>query len=768
MLHRKKTTGLVDARSRPTFSARTVLAMCLVVAATQPCGLLLSTTLADEAAATAVDAISFDRDVMAVLSKAGCNAGTCHGNLNGKGGFFLSLRGQDPAADWQELVASADGRRINRLDPARSLILLKATGEVSHGGGRRFLPGDPEWVVLEQWVREAAVGPAAGAAGVAELTVEPADAVVAGAPARVPLTVTAAFADGGTRDVTRMAVFEPSDPLVTVAADGVVAFDQPGLASVTVRYLRGQAVARVAVVPSQPADASAWDGPEPANLVDEEVFARLRQLGVNPAPAADDSVFLRRVFLDLIGVLPTAEEAKAFVADPAPDKRERMIDQLLARPEWADTWAAIWSDLLRVEEKTLDAKGVELFHAWMRQSFAEGKPLDAFVREIVAARGSTYDVPPSNFWRAHREPIIRGETVAQVFLGARIGCAKCHNHPFDRWLQDEYHDWAAVFTGIDYEIVKNERKDDLDKHEFVGEQIVQVKDFEERQNPRTGGPATPRLLGEETYPEGDRLEALAAWMTSPGNRRFARSQVNRIWFHCMGRGLVEPVDDLRSTNPASHPQLLERLTDHFITSGHDVRGLVRLICTSRTYGLASRHPEPGPLADDERLYARAIVQRRSAERILDAQAAVLGAAARFEGYEAGTRAGEVAGVERVRRKVAEGDRFLRLFGKPERLLACECERSNDPTLSQALTLVGGTGLHERLGDASNRITLLLAADRSPEEIVDELFWTALVRPPTADEKASAVASFATAASPREAAEDLAWALVNAKELLFRN
>ena len=714
------------------------------------------------------DPLSFDRDVMAVLSKAGCNAGTCHGNLNGKGGFFLSLRGQDPAADWQELVASADGRRINRLEPARSLILLKATGDVPHGGGRRFSPGDPEWVVLEQWVREAAVGPTAEVAGVAELNVEPADAVVAGAPARVPLAVTARFADGSTRDVTRMAVFEPSDPLVKVTADGVVAFDQPGLASVTVRYLRGQAVARVAVVPSQPADASAWDGPEPANLVDEEVFARLKQLGVNPAPAADDSVFLRRVFLDLIGVLPTAEEARAFVADSAPDKRERMVDQLLARPEWADTWAAVWSDLLRVEEKTLDAKGVELFHGWMRQSFAEGKPLDAFVREIVAARGSTYDVPQSNFWRAHREPIIRGETVAQVFLGARIGCAKCHNHPFDHWLQDEYHDWAAVFTGIDYEIVKNERKDDLDKHEFVGEQIVQVKDFEERKNPRTGSPATPRLLGEEAYPEGDRLEALAAWITSPSNRRFARSQVNRIWYHCMGRGLVEPVDDLRDTNPASHPALLERLTDQFIASGHDVRSLVHLICTSRTYGLASRHPQPGPLVDDQRLYARAIVRRRSAERILDAQVAVLGAGARFEGYAEGTRAGEVAGVERVRRKRADGDQFLQLFGKPERLLACECERSNDPTLSQALTLVGGPGLHSRLGEASNRITQLLAADRSPEEIVEELFWTALVRPPTVDEKASAVASFATAASPREAAEDLAWALVNAKELLFRN
>lgn len=711
--------------------------------------------------------ISFDRDVMAVLSKSGCNAGTCHGNLHGKGGFFLSLRGQDPDADWRELVASADGRRINRIEPRRSLILLKATAKVPHGGGRRFGESDPEYALLERWIEEAAAGPQDAAAVVSRLVVEPHDAVLIGSEAELPLVVTACFSDGTTADVTHMAVYEPADPLVSISPQGVVRFERPGMTTIAVRYLAGQAVARAAVVPPRE-EASAWTAPPPANLVDEEIFARLEQLGVSPAHPADDLVFLRRASLDLLGVLPTAEESKAFAADPAGDKRERLVERLLARPEWATTWAGIWSDLMRVEEKTLDARGVEVFHGWMRERFAAGTPLDAFVREVIAARGSSYDVPPANFWRAHREPVIRAETVAQVFLGARIGCAKCHNHPFDRWLQDEYHDWAAVFTGVDYEIVANDRKDDLDKHEFVGEQIVVVKDLEDRINPRTGEPATPRLLGEAGLPEGDRLEALAAWLTSPQNRRFATAQVNRIWFHVMGRGLVEPVDDLRDTNPASHPQLLERLTDQFIASAYDVRGLVRLICTSRTYGLASHHPAGGPLATDERLFATAIVRRRSAEQILDAQVAVLGAAAGFEGYEAGTRAGEVAGVERVRRKLADGDRFLRLFGRPERLLACECERSNEPTLSQALTLVGGSGLHARLIAADNRLAELLAADRSPAEIVEELFWAALVRPPTADEAAAAVAAFEAAGDPRDAAEDLAWALVNAKELLFRN
>jgi len=740
-------------------------------------------------------AVSFDRDVMAVLSKGGCNAGTCHGNLHGKGGFFLSLRGQDALADWRELVESTAGRRINLLEPEQSLVLLKATARVPHGGGRRFTPDDEEFAILRRWLRAAAPGPDPAAAAITRLEVAPADAVIEGDQAAVPLAVTAVFASGESADVTRLAVFEPADPLVAVSADGVVRLDEPRATTVAVRYLAAQAVARVALVPRQ--EAFQWTGPEPANLVDEEVFSRLEQLRINPAPPADDLVFLRRIHLDLLGRLPSVVEAQAFAADGATDKRTRLVDALLARPEWADAWAGIWGDLLRNEEKTLDARGVETFHGWMRRCFADDMPLDRFVREIVASRGSTYAVPPANFWRAHREPVVRAETVAQVFLGVRLQCANCHNHPFDRWLQDEYHDWTALFTGIDYEIVENNRKDKLDKHEFVGEQVVLVKEPQELKNPRHGRAAVPRLLdGLEPAP-GDRLETLAAWITAPENRRFARAQVNRIWYHVMGRGLVEPVDDLRDTNPASHPELLERLTDEFIASGYRVRSLVRTICTSRTYGLASGSipgasgsipgasgsipgasggipgasggvASPAGLAADESLFARAIVRRRTAERILDAQAQVLGAAAAFEGYPAGTRAGEVAGVERVRQRAADGDRFLRLFGRPDRLLACECERSNEPTLAQALDLVGGAGLQARLAAADNRLAALLAADRPPEAIVDELFWTALVRPPTPAERAAAVASFAVAADPRTAVEDLAWALLNAKELLFRN
>jgi len=748
---------------------RDVRAACLAVLLAWP-GLGAG---ADEAAISPASRdrpASFDREVMAVLSKAGCNAGTCHGNLHGKGGLFLSLRGQDALADWQELVESAAGRRINRLEPEHSLVLLKATARVPHGGGRRFTPGDAEYRILADWIRAAAPPPDPGRMEIARLEVEPADAVVEGRSAAVPLSVTARFASGESADVTRLAVFEPTDPRVAVATDGIVQLDGPQATTVVVRYLTAQAVARVALVPPQ--EQVQWMGPEPANLVDEEVFARLAQLRINPAPPADDLVFLRRIHLDLLGTLPTVAEARAFAADTTPDKRARLVDALLERPAWADAWAGIWGDLLRNEEKTLDARGVETFHGWLRQCFAEDMPLDRVVREIIAARGSTYAVPPANFWRAHREPVVRAETVAQVFLGVRLQCANCHNHPFDRWLQDEYHDWTALFTGIDYEIVENNRKDKLDKHEFVGEQIVQLGEPKDRNNPRTGRAAMPRLLDGGSLPEGDRLAALATWLTAPENRRFARTQVNRIWYHVMGRGLVEPVDDLRDTNPASHPELLERLTDEFIASGHHVRNLVRTICTSHTYAVASgagsTAADPGGLEADESLFARAIVRRRTAERILDAQARVLGVAVAFEGYPAGTRAGEVAGAERVRGQKADGDRFLRLFGRPERLLACECERSNEPTLAQALDLVGGAGFQARLTAADNRLAELLAADRAPEEIVDDLFWTALVRPPTPAERAAAVASFSAAADPRTAVEDLAWALLNAKELLFRN
>ncbi len=751
-----------------------LIGLCFFVVSPGDRGVAFGETRADAsgrpAASHEPDAgVTFERDVMSVLSKAGCNAGTCHGNLNGKGGFFLSLWGHDAEHDYRQLVRAADGRRVNRIDPEQSLALLKATARVAHEGGKRFDEGSPEYEILSRWIAEGLAGPDADAAVVTGLEVTPEDAVLWAPEDEVPLSVWATFSDGSRRDVTRLAVYEPSDPLVRVTDEGVVRFAQAGVVTVLVRYLDGQVPVRLAYRDAD--DSFRWRDRTADNLIDGYVFDRLRQLRLRPADRAADHVFLRRLSLDLLGVLPTADEARAFVSDPSPDKRERLVDTMLQRPEFAERWALHWSDLVRNEEKTLDAKGVERLHGWMRDRFADDVPIDQFVRELIASRGSTYENPPANYWRAHREPLVRAETTAQVFLGVRLQCAKCHNHPFDRWSQDEYYQWSSLFAGIDYEIVENERRDRLDKHEFVGEQIVKVEKEGGVKNARTGEPAPPRFLGSDEPIEGDRLEHLASWMTEGENRMFAKTQANRIWYHLMGRGLVEPIDDLRLTNPASHPELLERLADELVENDFSLKHLVRTIVLSEAYQMDSELDE-SQLGDreqyDERLYARAVVKRLSAEQILDAQSHVLGVPADFEGYASGTRAGQIAGVERVRRKLSDGDVFLRQFGKPERLLACECERSDEPTLGQALRLIGGESLHRRLLRPDNRIGKLLAESSTPEEAIDALFWTALTRSPTEAERESTLALIRETGDERAVLEDLTWALLNAKELIFRN
>ncbi len=756
-----RTADQPDASKRVRRLSRSIAWLCICLAfAGEP-------TFASDSAHSR--SVTFERDLMSVLSKASCNAGTCHGNVHGKGGFSLSLRGQDVEFDYRQLVKAAAGRRVNPMSPAESLAVMKATAQVAHEGGKRFGIGSPEYQILVGWIEQGSPRPDPAAPVVSHLEITPEDTVLWFPKKEIALSVTAVFSDGSRQDVTRMAVYEPSDPLVHVTAEGVVEFDYPGSVTVLVRYLNGQLPVRVAC--RTLAKRFVWSDPPAHNFVDNYVFDRLKQLKLNPAELSDDYVFLRRVSLDLLGVLPTADEARAFIADPSPLKRERLVDVLLSRPEFADMWALKWSDLVRNEEKTLDATGVERLHGWMRKNFAEDVSIDEFVRELIASRGSTYENPPANYWRAHREPFVRAETTAQVFLGVRLQCAKCHNHPFDHWSQDEYYQWSSVFAGIDYEIVANERRDRLDKHEFVGDQIIQVKDEGEVKNARTGESASPKFLGSDQPIEGDRLTQLATWMTRPENRLFVEAQANRVWYHLMGRGLVEPVDDLRLTNPASHPALLARLADELANNAFSLKHLVRTIVLSRTYQLSSELDSTQLGTDeqyDEQHFARAVVRRMTAEQILDAQSQVLGLSAGFEGYSAGTRAGEIAGVERVRRKLSDGDVFLKQFGKPERLLACECERSEAPTLGQALSLVGGQSLNQRLLDSENRIGRLLAASDDVRTTIETLFWTALTRPPTDLEIAAVSQLISETGDVRGALEDLTWALLNAKELIFRN
>jgi len=710
---------------------------------------------------------SFQIDVMSVLSKAGCNLGVCHGNKNGKGGFKLSLRGEDPAWDLHVLTREQQARRINLLAPDDSLILRKALLATPHEGGRRFRADDPEARVLRDWIAHGAHDDVGTVPQPVSLRVEPASRVLIEPESTVTLRAVATFPDGTTRDVTRFTVFEPAQPIVAISPEGEVRALRSGETTVVARFLTVQAPSRLAFIPNRPELTETI--PAPTNLVDREIFGRLRELRIEPAPLTTDAEFIRRLSLDLLGILPTAAEARAFVADPSPTKRDQWIDRWLERPEFAEFWAQKWGDLLRNEERTLDRKGVQNFHAWLRQGMETDKPLDQLARELLAARGSTYTQPAANYLRALRDPIERAETTAQLFLGVRLQCAKCHSHPFDRWTQDDYYRWAAVFARVDYRVLENRRTDSNDSHEFDGEQLVLHAGRGEVTDPRTGKPAAPRLLGgPDLPPEVDRLDAAAEWLGNPGNDRFMEAQVNRIWFHLLGRGLVDPIDDFRGTNPPSHPVLLRGLSQEFLAHGCRLKPLVRLICQSHTYQLSARTNASN--AGDETAFSRAHPQRLAAEVLLDALATATASPLSFAGYPSGYRAGELPGVRGVRerdRGHTPHDQFLKVFGKPPRLQSCECERSNEPTLSQTLQLVTGDVVSGLIETPDNRLGTWLKEGHSASSIVDELFWTCLQRSPTPEEQAGFTRHLEAASNRRGALEDLCWSLLNSREFQTR-
>jgi hypothetical protein len=711
--------------------------------------------------------VSFRRDVMQVLNRAGCNAGPCHGNANGKGGFKLSLRGEDPVADLKALALGEGGRRVDLFQPEQSLLLLKATATLAHEGGRRFPTNSWEYSTLHRWITSGATEDVVPAPVLQSLEVTPGTAVLVEPLNHVQIRAVAVFADGTRRDVTTEAVYEPTVPNLHVSPDGRLERQQSGESVVLVRYLSRQEPVRVAFVPARP--GYRWQGPRPAGFVDEHVFAKLRTLRLNPSPDAPDSVWVRRVYLDLLGLPPTAEEARAFVADRRRDKRARCVDALLERPEFADYWALKWADLLRVDERPLDRKGLTVFHRWIRDALARNQPMDQFARELVSAQGSTYAHPPANFHRSNRTPVDRALAVSEVFLGTRLNCAQCHNHPFDRWSQDDYHDWAAVFARVNTKVLRNDRRDENDSHEFKGEQVVYLARQGEVKNPRTGRPAVPRLLGTSAGPvptdqDPDELRAAARWLTA--QPQFSRVMVNRIWFHLLGRGLVDPVDDFRATNPASHPELLQALADDFVKHGHDLRQTIRRIVTSRTYGFDSQ-PDATNGADEAN-YSHTVVRRLGAEVLADCQAAALGARLKITGQPEGTRAVQLAGAApQQARKQTSLDRFLATFGKPPRLLTCECERSDSVTMSQAFQLVSGPLLQELLTLPDNRLGQLAKSDRPLAERITELYWSMVSRAPSPEELSVAEERFRRGAPPREVFEDLAWSLINAKEFVLR-
>lgn len=714
--------------------------------------------------------VSFTRDVMPVLSKAGCNGGGCHGNQNGKGGFKLSLWGENPTLDHKNILSSE--KRANPSNPEVSKLLRKPTLLEKHEGDKRFDLESEEYRILHDWLKLGAKNDIDSAPQLESIRIIPSSVLLSAPNKKINLQVKAKFSNGEEKDVSQWAVYESANLGAEVSAGGELEFSQPGETTVFVRYMGGRASMRAALIKAN--DNYKWKGPSSKNEIDHYVFSKLKLFNQNPSAVSDDLTFLRRVSLDVTGSLPSSDTARSFLSDKRKDKRSILIEELLKSEEYASFWALKWADLLRVEEKTLDSKGVEKIYGWLKAMIGSGKPLDQFTKDILCATGSTYNNPPANFYRALRAPVNRAEAVAQVFIGTRINCAKCHDHPFENVRQDDYYRFAAIFDAIDYEIIENKRKDGFDKHRFVGEQVIKLVSADKFQNkflkdPRTKKPPEPGFLDSSSGPIksfDNRLEEVADWITS--HPRFAKVQANRIWSNLVGQPLVDPIDDVRETNPASNPELLQFLSKELIESGFDQKHLIRLITNSITYQLSS---DPGLVLNvgTDLTFARAKVMRYPAEVIIDAAHKSMSIESEFSDSFKSKSAITMPGVDSVHlsKNPHENDKFLKIFGKPARLTNSDAERSNETTLAQVFELTAGKTLNTILSHQENKIGQLLKNGKDDLEIIDELYWSILTRPPV-DEEWSAFLSYLNMSSNRRSAlEDVAWSLLNAKEFLLR-
>ena len=703
--------------------------------------------------------VSFRLEVAPILTKAGCNMGACHGNLNGKGGFRLSLRGEDPGFDWLMITREAAARRIDLASPPRSLIVLKPAGAVPHEGGPRFGGSSSEARTLTRWIQEGARDDSITAPKVTRIAVEPGERIVAYPGRAQQLAVTAEFSDGSKRDITSAATYDVNDPTqAKVSHDGLVEVAGPVETAVSIRYATGRSVSRLAFLPNRP--GFVWPGLPETNPIDRQVFQKLKRLTIRPSERSIDSIFLRRAYLDAIGCLPTPHETRAFLDDANPAKRDQLIDTLLQRPEFADFWALKWADVLRNEEKTMGQKGVWIFQRWLRDQIAADVPLDQFVRSMIVSQGTNWSEPATSFFRTNRDPFIAAESVGQVFLGVRIQCARCHNHPFDVWTQDDYYGLAGVFSNIKRKEINNVRDDNLDKHEINGDVFVYLQGEAGMKQPRSGERLPPKAPGGPTLDSAaqDPRPGLADWLTRD-NPQFARNMANRIWFHLLGRGIVDPVDDFRESNPPSNPALLSALADSLVGHGYRLKPLVAEIMKSATYQLGSEPDETN--ASDEANFSKATVRLLAAEVLLDALGDVFEVAEEYRDAPRSMRASRLPGVETK-------DPFLKVFGKPDRLLTCECERSESTTLAQAFQFINADVIRSKIESSKNRIGRLLDSNMTDEQRIEELTLAALSRYPSTSETAGILKHLREAADKRLGWEDVAWALVNSKEFLLRH
>jgi len=717
---------------------------------------MVKVTVKDSAATTPP---SFRHDVVAVLNVGGCNMGACHGTPSGKNGFKLSLRGFDPAADFIQLTRDQFGRRSDSQHPENALVLLKGVGRVPHEGGARFGANALPTEMLTAWLAGGLPDDRKELPGVKGIEVLPGSRIQL-TPARwQQLAVKGTFTDGTNRDVTRLTNFSSSDPAVAdVSPNGLVEFKRPGEVAILARYLEEMVSVRLTFL--EPREGFTWPNPPANNFIDTHVFAKLKQMTIAPSDLGADSDFVRRAYLDCIGRMPTAEEARAFVASTDADKRNKLIDTLVALPEFADFWALKWADVLRSNRKTIQLKGSTGYQTWLRERFAKNEPFNEVVKELLTATGNSYTNPPANYYRISKEPTVLAESTAQLFLGVRMQCAKCHNHPFERWSQDDYYGLSAVFARVRTKPAAS--VSDSKPAAATSAEVVLVERSGEVNQPRTGKTMKPRFpgKGDQDLPPGtDRRAAFADWLTAVDNPFFAKSVANRVWFHLMGRGIVDPVDDFRESNPSANDELLNALAADFAQNKYDLRRLVTTIMKSRTYQLSAMPNETN--RDDTKYFSRAVTKLLTAEQLLDAICDYTGVPEKFAGLPAGTRAIQLPDGE-------VNHPFLKTFGQPARELACECERESDGNLAQALQLINGPTVNEKVKNADNRVGKLLAAKKSDTEILSELYMIGLARQPDAEESKVALAHVAKGTDKRKAWEDVMWAILNTREFLFRH
>ncbi|OWK43119.1 putative vegetatible incompatibility protein HET-E-1 [Fimbriiglobus ruber] len=689
--------------------------------------------------------VSFVKDVQPVLSKTGCNAGTCHGAQAGKNGFKLSLRGYDPVYDFRALTDDLEGRRFNRAAPERSLMLMKPAGAVPHVGGVLMSPGEPYYELLRRWIAEG-VKVDLTAPRVTGIEIFPKDPTVGRIGARQQFAVLATYADGKKRDVSAEAFIDSSNTdVATIDKTGLLTTVRRGEATMLARYEGSYSASTVVVTGDR--SGFAWTAPPQLNWIDELVDAKLKKVKILPSGICDDADFVRRVSIDLTGVPPTAAEVRAFLADARPtrEKREALVDKLVGSEAFVEHWTNKWADLLQVNRKFLGDPGAAALQKWIRDAVTTDMPYDKFAYSVLTASGSNVDNPPAAYYKTLRDPDAVMENTTQLFLAIRFNCNKCHDHPFERWTQDQYYEMAAYFAQV------NRTEDPKFKGQRIGGTAVEgakplvevIADGKggDVKHARTGSVVAPKFpysFASTTVSTEPRRVQVAKWITSKDNPYFAKSWTNRIWSYLLGVGIIEPVDDIRAGNPATNPELLDRLTKEFVASGFDTRKLIKTICKSRTYQLAiATNPFN---KDDDINYSHALPRRLPAEVLFDSIHRATGSESRLPGMPAGARAAQL-----LDSNVDLPGGFLELFGKPVRESACECERSNTMMLGSVMAMVNGPIVASAVNDPNSHISKFTAATKDDGKVVEEIYFSILNRAPTAAESASGVKALNSAA-----------------------